>query len=470
MIKLKHSEITIPKDSPFSNCQLKREQYAHLLTNLITSYSDGFVLAINNQWGTGKTTFIKMWEQSLKNKEIKTIYLNAWENDFDNNPLVAILSELKTLTGDPDNPTFKNLLKKGAIIAENTIPAIIGAVSKRYIDIDILKDGVNNISKSAFTILKGEVDTYACKKRSLIDFRLELQEYIKENNQDKPIVFIIDELDRCRPNYSVEVLEHIKHFFSVAGIVFVLSIDKEQMGNAVKGFYGSESINSDEYLRRFIDIEYTLPEPDRESFTKYLYRYFEFSSFFDSEDRNSYNEFKDDPQDFIYFASLLFEKNNTTLRQQEKIFALARVGLSSFPSTNYLLPSVYLFLITIKSFHSKVYSEIKEKKHSPQGLLNLLKNIFPQNIEESDLRTFVITEALLGILYYNYYMENSSKQPELKIKDSKTDLSTFAIHSEFPDQQIDFENAIERYFRTFYRTKITYLTNKIDLMENLQPS
>ena len=87
---------------------------------------------------------------------------------------------------------------------------------------------------------------------------------------DKPIIFIIDELDRCRPSYAVELLEQVKHFFSVSGIVFVLSIDKVQLGHAVRGVYGNDRINADEYLRRFIDIEYSIPVPDKNYFEIFL--------------------------------------------------------------------------------------------------------------------------------------------------------------------------------------------------------
>jgi len=62
-MRVKHQEIKIPKDTPFANCQLEREKYASILTEIINLFPDGFVLAINNEWGTGKTTFIKMWEQ-----------------------------------------------------------------------------------------------------------------------------------------------------------------------------------------------------------------------------------------------------------------------------------------------------------------------------------------------------------------------------------------------------------------------
>ena len=102
------------------------------------------------------------------------------------------------------------------------------------------------------------------RKKNIISFKNSLANFIEKSTEDKPVVFIIDELDRCRPNYAVEVLEQIKHLFSVPKIVFVLSIDKEQLGHAVRGVYGSEKLNADEYLRRFIDILY------RNQILKYL--------------------------------------------------------------------------------------------------------------------------------------------------------------------------------------------------------
>jgi tRNA A37 threonylcarbamoyladenosine biosynthesis protein TsaE len=62
-MNIKHSEVTIDSENPFANCKLDRKKYSQVLTGLINSYSEGFVLAINNKWGTGKTTFIKMWRQ-----------------------------------------------------------------------------------------------------------------------------------------------------------------------------------------------------------------------------------------------------------------------------------------------------------------------------------------------------------------------------------------------------------------------
>jgi len=271
-MKIKHSDITIKEDDPFENCKLNRKIYAEILTNIVETYPEGFVLGINNEWGTGKTTFVKMWQQLLNNQGYKTLYFNAWENDFDKNPLVAIISELKILTNPSNEKIFKSVMQKGSILAKSILPALLKGVTKKYIDTDIVLEAIENTTKGMTDIFEEEIQEYSNKKQSVNEFRTELEEFIKKSSSNKPLIFIIDELDRCRPNYAVEVLEQIKHLFSVNGIVFVLSIDKIQLGYAIRGVYGNDNINSDEYLRRFIDLEYSIPTPSDELFMcEYLY-------------------------------------------------------------------------------------------------------------------------------------------------------------------------------------------------------
>ena len=154
-MKIKHTEIKINAAEPFANCELDREKYASVLSKIVETYADGFVLAINNEWGTGKTTFVKMWQQDLKNNGFQTIYFNAWENDFDNNPLVAImseLSELKTLTDQKNEKTFDSVIEKGAILAKNILPALIKAVANKYFDSEMLIETFENATKGAMEI------------------------------------------------------------------------------------------------------------------------------------------------------------------------------------------------------------------------------------------------------------------------------------------------------------------------------
>ena len=73
-----------------------------------------------------------------------------------------------------------------------------------------------------------------------------------------PLVFIIDELDRCRPTFAIELLERVKHIFDVPNIVFVFGINRDELTKSLVSVYGE--IEAGEYLRRFFDMEFILPE------------------------------------------------------------------------------------------------------------------------------------------------------------------------------------------------------------------
>ncbi len=373
-MKIKHTDPEISEENPFAECKLERKQYAEVLSDIVKNYADGFVLAINNEWGTGKTTFVKMWQQLLKNEGFQTVYFNAWENDFDNSPMVAIISELKKLTKTKNDKIFKSVLKKGAILAKNILPSLLKVVAQKYTNTDLLTDAVENAMKGTVEIFEKEIDNYIVKKQTILEFKEELEKFIKETGVDKPLVFIVDELDRCRPDYAVEVLEQIKHLFSVRGIVFVLSIDKKHLASSIKGFYGSESINTDEYLRRFIDLEYSIPKPSMELFCDYLYEYYSFSDF----GRLS------GPRDSLRsMAELMSNKLNTTLRQQEKIFALTRLVVTSFNPNERIVSSLLFILIYLKTIENDFYEAIKNKKFSLQELCDKFENLFPSNLTGS---------------------------------------------------------------------------------------
>ncbi len=83
--------------------------------------------------------------------------------------------------------------------------------------------------------------------------------------KERPLIVMIDELDRCRPSYAIELLEVAKHLFSVDHIVFVLAVNRSELAHSIRALYGSD-FDAEGYLRRFFDVDFRLPEPDRKSF------------------------------------------------------------------------------------------------------------------------------------------------------------------------------------------------------------
>ena len=203
---------------------------------------------------------------------------------------------------------------------------------------------------------------------------------VKAVSGENPLVFIIDELDRCRPSYAVELLEQVKHVFSVPGIIFVLAIDKVQLGHAVKGVYGSPGMDDVEYLRRFIDVEFSLPMPSPRYFIDYLFEYFNFNTFLlDENPRSSGNFFADTLKDFILTLSKIF---NLQLRQIESLLKHLKIVFSSFRPVGGVNASIYILLAVLKLVHPEIYNRIKHRTFEEQDLINELSKLLPSNLND----------------------------------------------------------------------------------------
>ena len=476
-MEIRHRDLIIDSENPFENCKLERRQYAHILTTIVESYAEGFVLAINNKWGTGKTTFVKMWEKHLQNSDFMTMHFNAWENDFEMEPLTAMLGELKKLIGKKEDKTFESLIEKGAVISKKIIPAITKYFAKKYLG-DEAVDMITSSAEAATEILNDEVNDYINKKEKLEDFKTELEIFIKDKSNDKPIVFIIDELDRCRPDYAVEVLEKVKHFFSVPGIVFVLSIDKEQLSYAIQGYYGSANIDTDEYLRRFIDIEYQLPDPSIEAYTEYLFEYYGFDEFF--KKRSFTNESREDKEEFIRFSTFIANEFHYTLRQQEKLFAQVRIILRTFYIKNSCFPDLVLMLIHLKFFHENLFDNIKKKKLTTQSLVDKIESLFKFDFFDENINRLVSVEALLVYMYHKYITKEKrlyGNSASLFKKVDNSDEKEFLLSSktiDIPESTFlhyNLEKHIEHIIKIeheYYSMDLSFFLNKIELLDNLE--
>jgi hypothetical protein len=475
-MKVRFNELEVVESEPFANCKLERERYAKVLTKIVESYADGFVLAINNKWGTGKTTFVKMWKCDLHNKGFKTFYFNAWENDFDTEPLPALIAELRDVIGT-DKTTFNNLLSNAASVSKIILPSIAKHITSKYIG-DEASDIIFDSTEAATEVIKDEVDHYLKKKNGIKAFKEDLYKLVKNVDSKKPFVFIIDELDRCRPDYAVEILEKVKHFFSIPGIVFVLSIDKKQLGYAIQGYYGSAMIDTDEYLRRFIDLEYSIPEPSYEAYSNYLFDILNFKEFFSLSISTGNDAYHSDIKNITIF----FGKNfNYTLRQLEKLYTHTRIVIRAFSSLHNIKLAVIVFLIHLKLFQSELYDKLKRAELSMQEFIDQIESLFIFNSEDQFYHSLVYIIADLSLLYNYYYNEinckyNGRNNMLLKRNENEKDEYEFFITSKtdqyYPNTSItSLREAIIYCFKEDYKyieTNLGFYLNKVDILENLK--
>jgi predicted KAP-like P-loop ATPase len=277
-MKIKVPRFEIPPEDPFRDDLMRRKLCADQLTELIRSYEEPLVLCINTIFGNGKTTFLRMWREDLRMNGFKTLYFNAWENDHSDDALASLIGEFSAgmkdlgLIGEQEKRAARYLdqaKQLGAGILKKGIPAALRIATAGLVDLSEVQE--ENLSKLAEEIAKEQITKYEETKKTLSSFKDKLKSFAEEatkpseGGERKPLVVMVDELDRCRPPYAVQILEKIKHLFNVPGIFFVIAADKEQLGCSVQSMYG-QGMNVNGYLRRFIDLVFVYPTLNLEFF------------------------------------------------------------------------------------------------------------------------------------------------------------------------------------------------------------
>ena len=260
-------EIEVPEDDPFKNDLLVREDTVKVLTSIVRSIEGPCVLSVDAGWGAGKTTFLKMWAQHLRNEKFPVVEFNAWETDFSEEPFIALSTELTEGLKDYGyadgsvRAKINDMTQKTKKVARSLIPGIIKAAAAGI----PLVGG--ELGQALASLAEEKVNVYEEVRKSIRTFRSALQDMantLSKSKDGRPLVVVIDELDRCRPSYAVELLEVAKHIFAVDHVVFVLGVNRSQLAHSVKALYGNK-FDATGYLGRFFDLDFRLPKPGRDS-------------------------------------------------------------------------------------------------------------------------------------------------------------------------------------------------------------
>jgi len=242
-MQLTIDEFKATKESPFANDRLSRRAQVGGLCEIIRAVDGHAVVSIDGPWGSGKTAFVKMCAAKLENQGVQVVDFNAWQESYTNNPLVDLVSAVAERTATTEELVKETLISLGWHIAEqatsgwlqrgaleNGESATFGPWKEAHSKVGELKDKLAEIASSS------------------------------EDEEAGQLVVIIDELDRCRPAYALELIETVRHLFAVNGVVVLLAINREELCHSIQSLYGAE-FDTDRYLRRFIDLPCALPPP-----------------------------------------------------------------------------------------------------------------------------------------------------------------------------------------------------------------
>ncbi|MGA8882494.1 MAG: P-loop NTPase fold protein [Acinetobacter sp.] len=265
-------------ETPFENDFWGREALADRLTDHVSRITVGATIAIDAEWGAGKSWFVNNWKAKLEQNDFKVIYLNAFNQDYIDDPFLTISMEIANClkTEETSIDAIKETIGKAYRAILPNLPMLLwylttslvgmGALAKPVAEtVEKLKSADDFGNEAAKLLneklqehLSAQVENYDKEKQSLEYFKKALAEITSK--LDKPLVFIVDELDRCKPEFAIRLIERIKHFFDIPKVVFILAVNKTQLEESINNFYGFSSTAN--YLEKFIDFSVMLRSKD----------------------------------------------------------------------------------------------------------------------------------------------------------------------------------------------------------------
>lgn len=259
----------ISDEKPFDGDLLERARLAVRVTDYIDRLRVGSVLGIDAPWGEGKTWFGRNWANYLRSAphEHRVVFIDAFAHDYVEDPFLLLAGEIAPALQDGQG--VPSTLQKSAVgVARLLLPvgtkALLNLAGRLALGSADLSEEFRDATKGAFEgttdvaskWIEKKLEDYSMEKQSLDHFRDELAKFAAAQN--KPVVIFIDELDRCRPTFAVQLIERIKHFFDVPNLVFVLLLNREQLEHAIRGVYGGET-DAATYLGKFVHLFLRLP-------------------------------------------------------------------------------------------------------------------------------------------------------------------------------------------------------------------
>jgi len=412
--------------------EFQREQIADKVITLLTSDIDVSPMVIDGNWGTGKTEFchklINKFKKSHPNYHI--LYVDAFQADHADDPLMTILAEVLNIL--PEGDKKEGLISKAMPVLRYGFKTALKAGANHILraNSDDIADGLDKyIQDAADTAIDASVMAVLKDHEKAKENLEALQQILGELAKEKPIIIFIDELDRCRPDFSVQMLEVIKHTFDVEGVQFVLVTNTTQLKAAINHRYGGTSIDAKRYLDKFLKFSFCLPDfVPRSGYSrnKTLSSITHFDNQVSKSTILQNTEFNNRNYQVNNFVDTLITINKLSLREVEAFVRSIEIfyklgnsiGTSMYSGESFLR----IFGIFIFCFESDIEESIRSSKTDAVQITKLLGiNPKPEShVERYELSDVGIIAIILGSAcskkeYFYHLTENDNEKKRAEV-------------------------------------------------------
>lgn len=362
--------IEISTNDPFKHDKLQRASVVDFVAGIVEeAEGEPLVLAIDGPYGSGKSTFVRMLQVVLEDRKYQAVFFDAWKADHVSDPLIALVAELDAaIPHNNANGGLQARISKvkevAGILGKRAFIAGLKLSTAGLVDIPadlerIMVDGVGDAAKDL-------IEKFQAETKLVASFRVALEDAVEslvELDKKPVLIFFIDELDRCRPDFAITLLKRVKHMFDVRNVIFVLSVDKAQLEGATAAVYG-DRIDTVEYLRKFIDMEFRLPSPSSTQFIDASISLAGMNPLFAAR----MGVMAGDRQDFVRFFAMLADIFEISLRTQERCILRLKLVLAQTVMQEYLHPAQLALLLVLRMVDPFCFWKVVDGALSPDEI------------------------------------------------------------------------------------------------------
>lgn len=266
--------------NPWKDDLLGYSALGETYTNLIQSIDDSKVISIEAGFGRGKTFFREAWASQLREAGEVVIEIDAQQSDHSGDPVVTFLAALMDALEPKEKSQWTQAIAKGTGLALGTAKLFASIAARKaggdavdgieaWLKSDgeeskldeIVADFSEEASKTLTAQLTAQIAAERVRTQEMPTQMKALREALTEGKGTDRVVILIDELDRCHPEYAISLLEAMKLVFNQDGYVFVLIVNADHLERLAGSRFGA--VTEDErYLDKFVDIRLQLPKSD----------------------------------------------------------------------------------------------------------------------------------------------------------------------------------------------------------------
>lgn len=310
------------------------EDVGKAFCQFVGSIDDTKVVSIEAGYGRGKTYFRERWAKQLEQQGEVVVQIDAHMSDHAGDPLITFLGAMIEALPESEKSTGKKLVEKsrafGGLAARSALRVLLRQGAEELIDFatdnavdamgeseaaykDAAKDFGDGISKAAGDLVVSQIAAENLRKVEIPKQLDALREALTSEADGNRVVVIVDELDRCRPDYAIAFLEAMKLVFSREGYVFFLMVNSDYLEGLAANMFGVPN-ERESYLDKFVDIRLKLPsdEETRAFAARQLFSDLPLQTPFGEADAFSVEAAAD-------LAGRIVEQNELSMRQQKRV-------------------------------------------------------------------------------------------------------------------------------------------------------